>query len=330
MSDVLHSLSRRSIERILTVLDDAEAEKGEWLRRWHRAVLSKANPPPQDLISENARFLTRFGSWYDLHKEDGLVDQSAFYALAEAHKRMHDHAAWLAVRGCKDPRIPAEEYDAFIDKVEAFSAQIKRLTRAFRAALSDLDPLTGVQNRQSMFAELERERSRSLRSKVPCCVALGDLDRFKKVNDTYGHVVGDQVLATAAEVFLSGLRPYDTLYRYGGEEFLFCLPETTLDQAVIALDRLRDALAHRAIAIPGSRPISVTVSFGIAQITGDASVENVVQRADIALYRAKELGRNRIEVWRGPPAASEARAPETGADGSSVAKVARPDKDVRR
>jgi diguanylate cyclase len=325
MSDVLHSLSRRSIERILAVLEDAEAEKGEWLRRWHRAVLSKANPAPQDLVSENARFLTRFGSWYDLHKEDGLVDQSAFYALAEAHKRMHDHAAWLAVRGCKDPKIPAEEYDAFIDKVDAFSAQIKRLAKAFRAALSDLDPLTGVQNRQGMFAELERERSRSIRSKLPCCVALGDLDRFKKINDTYGHVVGDQVLAAAAEVFLSGLRPYDTLYRYGGEEFLFCLPETTPDQAVIALERLRSELERRSIAITGNRPISVTASFGIAQIMGDISVEEVVQRADIALYQAKDLGRNRIEVWRGSPPASEA-----GADRPSVAKVARPEKEVRR
>jgi len=325
MNEVFHSLSRRSIERILAVLDDAEAEKGEWLRRWHRAVLSKANPPPQDLVSENARFLTRFGSWYDLHKEDGLVDQSAFYALAEAHKRMHDHAAWLAVRGCKDPKIPTEEYDAFVDKVDAFSAQIRRLSKAFRAALSDLDPLTGVQNRQGMFAELERERSRSIRSKLPCCVALGDLDRFKKINDTYGHVVGDQVLAAAAEVFLSGLRPYDTLYRYGGEEFLFCLPETTPDQAVIALERLRAALERRSIAIPGHRPISVTASFGIAQIMGDVSVEEVVHRADVALYRAKDLGRNRIEVWGGSPPPPPAGAPETGADRPSVAKVARPE-----
>lgn len=322
MSEVLHSLSRRSIEQILGVLEETELEVSEWLRRWHRTVLSKA-APPKDLVSENAHFLTRFGSWYDLHKEDGLVDQTAFHALAEAHKRMHDHARWLALRGCKDARIPAEEYDAFMDKVDAYAAQARRLSKAFRAALAELDPLTGVQNRQSMLAELERERSRSQRAGHPCCLALGDLDHFKRVNDSYGHVVGDQVLAAAAEVFLSGLRPYDALFRYGGEEFLFCLPETTPEQAVIALDRLRERLDGAPLKA-GGRSLPVTVSFGVAPMAGN-SVEEAIAHADAALYRAKSLGRNRIEVWREDPVAAK------GGDGDAVAaKVSPSRKEPRR
>ncbi len=318
MSDVLHFLSRRSIEQILGVLDDADAEVAEWLRRWHRAVLAKTAPPPKELVSENAHFLTHFGSWYDLHKEDGLVDQTAFHSLAEAHKRMYEHGRWLAARAVKDTRVPPEEYDAFIDKVDAFAAHAKRLGKAFRAALAELDPLTGVQNRQSMLAELEREKSRSRRSKQPCCLALGDLDHFKKVNDTHGHVVGDQVLAAAAEIFLSGLRPYDALFRYGGEEFLFCLPDTTPEQAVVALDRLRERLEGRPIQLAGGKTLPITASFGIATLTPDASVEEVIARADAALYQAKDRGRNRIEIWHG-----EDDAADSGASAPNAAKVAR-------
>jgi diguanylate cyclase (GGDEF)-like protein len=313
MSEVLHSLSRRSIEQILTALEEAESELSDWLRRWHRAVLAKS-PPPKDLVSENAHFLTRFGAWYDLHKEDGLVDQAAFHTLAEAHRRMHDHARWLAQRGCKDPRIPPEEYDAFIDKVDAFGGQARRLAKAFRAALAELDPLTGVLNRQSMLAELERERSRSRRAGHPCCLALGDLDHFKRINDTHGHVVGDQVLAAAAEIFLSGLRPYDALFRYGGEEFLFCLPETAAQQAALALERLRERLDSAPLPIAG-KSLAITASFGIAQMADKVSVEETIARADAALYRAKSLGRNRIEIWSAEmaearPAESRIQKPE--------------------
>ncbi len=328
MSDVLHSLSRRSIEQILGVLDDADAEVAEWLRRWHRAVLAKTTPPPKDLVSENAHFLTHFGSWYDLHKEDGLVDQTAFHLLAEAHKRMYAHAGWLATRAIKDTRLPPEEYDAFIDKVDAFAAHAKRLGKAFRAALAELDPLTGVQNRQSMLAELEREKSRSRRSKQPCCLALGDLDHFKKVNDTHGHVVGDQVLAAAAEIFLSGLRPYDALFRYGGEEFLFCLPDTTPEQAVVALDRLRERLEERPIKLAGGKTLQITASFGIAVLALDASVEEVIARADAALYQAKDRGRNRIEIWHGEDDAADSGASEPNA--AKVARAPRSQKESRR
>ncbi len=320
MSDVLHSLSRRSIEQILSVLEEAEAEVQEWLRRWHRTVLAKSANPPKDLTSENAHFLTRFGAWYDLHKEDGLVDQAAFHTLAEAHKRMHDHARWLAARGVKDTKVPPEEYDAFMDKVDTFSTYAKRLSKAFRAALAELDPLTGVQNRQSMLAELEREKSRSRRSKHPVCLALGDLDHFKNVNDTYGHMVGDQVLAAAAEIFLSGLRPYDALFRYGGEEFLFCLPETTPAQAVVALDRLRERLDARPVQLAGGKTLPVTCSFGVAQMLPDSKVDEVIAQADAALYKAKRLGRNRVEIWT---------EGDAGAEPGVAAKVSGPAKNQK-
>jgi diguanylate cyclase (GGDEF)-like protein len=297
VSDHLQSLSRRGVDEILRVLDQALDEHAQWLTRWHRIVLSAARPP-KDIVSENAHYLTKFGAWYDLHKEDGLVNQAAFHGLATAHKEMLEHAAWLAARAWKNRSIPPDEYDAFMDKVGHFSAQVKRVEKAFRAALSDLDPLTGVHNRQNMLRELAREQDRAKRTGQPCTLALGDLDRFKSVNDTHGHVVGDQVLLAAAHIFMSGLRPYDAIFRYGGEEFLFCLPDTNIEQAARTLDRLRQRLADHPIPIEGLQRLYVTASFGLTEMSPDIAVESLIERADRALYAAKQGGRNRVEVWR--------------------------------
>lgn len=297
VSDLLQSLSRRSVEEILAVLEAAIEEHQAWLQRWHRSVVCKLQPS-SDLVSENAHYLCRFGSWYDLHGGAGIVDQPAFDELGDAHRLMHDHGRWLAARAWKDSRVPAEEYEAFMAKVVAFQGQARRLERAFRAALSDLDPLTGVHNRKSMLAELAREQDRAQRTHQPCCFALGDLDHFKQINDRYGHVVGDRVLLAAAGSFLSSLRPYDSLFRYGGEEFLFCLPDTALDQAQRTLDRLRQRLAEQPIEVEDGERVQVTVSFGIALAIADVPIETLIERADRALYEAKQQGRNRVEVWR--------------------------------
>lgn len=118
-----------------------------------------------------------------------------------------------------------------------------------REILEELDPLTGLHNRHAMERELERERERFLRTKHPCCIALGDLDHFKQVNDSYGHGVGDRVLEASADCFLRHLRPYDSLYRYGGEEFLFCLPDADLKSARKIIERLRLELESRPVEI---------------------------------------------------------------------------------
>lgn len=148
-----------------------------------------------------------------------------------------------------------------------------------------------------MARDLERERERFLRSGRPCCIALGDLDHFKGINDSYGHGAGDKVLAGSADCFLRHMRPYDSLFRYGGEEFLFCLPDTDLAVARKVFDRLRQELESRSFELDTGERISVTASFGIAEMTDQATVEKTTERADQALYRAKSAGRNRVGLW---------------------------------
>jgi diguanylate cyclase (GGDEF)-like protein len=128
-------------------------------------------------------------------------------------------------------------------------------------------------------------------------VGLCDIDHFKAVNDRHGHLVGDTVLLAVAGRLISNLRPYDSIYRFGGEEFLIAFTETDAAQAVGIADRLRESLALMTVWVSDAVQLSVTASFGLCLVDPAAPVETTIQRADEALYRAKREGRNRAVLW---------------------------------
>ncbi len=283
-------------EGILSEVDQAIGEHQDWLQRWHRAVLCGL-APDRDVVSDQAEYLCRFGTWIEQNRGQGLIDQPAFRALDEAHRRLHARARVLALAAAGGARVDPLTYEELIAAMSEFAQQARRILQAFRRALSDLDPLTGLHNRQTMLLELERERGRVQRNGGHCVIAIADLDHFKAINDNHGHSVGDRVLFAAANEFLSHLRIYDTVYRYGGEEFLFCLPNTDRDTALAILDRLRASLADRPLALGDAPPVAVTASFGMAVVDPAVSIRDVIERADRALYVAKRAGRNRVSTW---------------------------------
>lgn len=168
--------------------------------------------------------------------------------------------------------------------------------RALAERLAAIDDLTQVMNRRTIFEMLHRETMRFRRKATPFCLAVIDLDLFKQVNDTYGHLVGDDVLRQVARIMDSHLRTSDFVGRYGGEEFIAILIDVSLEGARNTVDRLRKTVEETSIA--GLKPGSVTVSIGVAEMeAGDGTdYENVIERADQALYDAKETGRNRVVV----------------------------------
>jgi diguanylate cyclase len=285
---------------ILAAIDAAIAEQGRWTTRWHRALVCGL-PPDPDIVDPNSEDLTDFGRWHMAHADDPLLAQSAFRELWESFRAMHAEAREVAILAIGGP-VPPENYDAAVTLADDFLERSRRIRDAFRKAVSDLDPLTGLSNRATMTAELAAEHERAMRTGAPCCLALADIDHFKQVNDTHGHAVGDQVLAAAAGRFLSRLRPYDLIYRYGGEEFLICLPNTDVETARRVLNRLREALCERPIPLPNGSTLPVAASFGFAKIDGSGPVKDTIERADAALYEAKRNGRNRVE---GPMALAE-------------------------
>ena len=159
--------------------------------------------------------------------------------------------------------------------------------------LAELDELTGSFNRRCIMRMLDDEIARARRLKTSCAIALIDLDWFKRVNDHYGHPVGDEVLRTFAIAVFANIRHIDRFGRYGGEEFLLVLPDTPDDEAVRTLNRLRAIIADLdwSAFSPG---MQVTISAGVATLKPDETPETFLARADSALYIAKARGRNRI------------------------------------
>jgi diguanylate cyclase len=159
--------------------------------------------------------------------------------------------------------------------------------------LAELDELTGSFNRRCIMRMLDEEIARASRNGTPCSIALIDLDHFKRVNDTYGHPIGDEVLRTFAITMFANIRSADRFGRYGGEEFLLLLPDMPDDGAARALDRLRAIVADLdwSAFSPGMK---VTLSAGVATLKPGETTDTLLARADSALYAAKAQGRNRI------------------------------------
>lgn len=157
------------------------------------------------------------------------------------------------------------------------------------------DPLTGVWNRRAALEILEREFHRSRRLHEPLVVIMLDLDHFKGINDTRGHQAGDSVLVQVARRALGTMRPYDSLGRYGGEEFLVIAPGCDAQTGLDLAERLREAVVATPIPLT-SDSVSVTLSLGVASLADDPTPDALIYRADQALYSAKNAGRNRYAL----------------------------------
>lgn len=160
--------------------------------------------------------------------------------------------------------------------------------------LAERDGLTGTFNRRHFMQASERELDRARRYSRPLSVVLWDLDHFKQVNDTYGHLIGDAVLCAAVHRALSVLRDTDVLARYGGEEFVILLPETSADSAVATAERIRVLLSSEPLNT-AKGPVKMSASFGVAELErSDSTIQPLLERADQALYQAKDEGRDRV------------------------------------
>lgn len=201
-----------------------------------------------------------------------VMDFFAFEALGKEDKRLIDAVSAIAIQlGSLIKRKMMEE-------------EIERL--------ATIDKLTQAYNRAKFDEIIEREMERSKRHSRPLSLLMFDIDHFKDVNDTYGHVVGDYVLKTIAELVRKNMRKIDYFVRWGGEEFIIIASETGLETARKTAERLRKIIGNYSFDKAGG----VTVSFGITQLKKDDTADTFIKRADDSLYKAKANGRNRVEA----------------------------------
>ena len=168
--------------------------------------------------------------------------------------------------------------------------------------LSIKDPLTELYNSRYFYEQLEKEIARSGRYLHPLALIFIDIDHFKAINDTYGHMVGDRALLLIAQKMKNCLRSQDTAYRFAGDEFTIILPETTADQTEVVADRIRSEMENERLVI-FEKPISqITLSLGIAEYVRNEDMKQFIHRADVTMYQAKKSGGNKIFIM---PTANE-------------------------
>jgi two-component system, cell cycle response regulator len=254
----------------------------------------------------------------DLCREIRKIEQRpyVYIILLTARNRVEDVVKGLEA-GADDYIIKPFHPHELKVRVRAGS-RVVRLQEDLLAALkasefqASHDALTNLWNRAAVLDVLSREIARSRRAGTPIGVVIADADHFKRINDSYGHVAGDAVLVEIARWMVSSVRPYDSVGRYGGEEFIIILPGATLTESTQMAERLRESLSVQPLrTAEGSFPI--TMSFGVASFerVHEWDVDSLIRAADAALYRAKNLGRNRVESWNeGPPPCLSERVSE--------------------
>lgn len=174
------------------------------------------------------------------------------------------------------------------DRAAEATAELQRIATT--------DALTGLWNRRHLLERLEAETGRSRRNGRPLCVAILDVDHFKRVNDLHGHPAGDEVLRVLARLIRDAVRLSDVVGRMGGEEFAILMPETDRAQAQLVCERLGEMVARRPIRLPSGAALTVTLSTGIALMAGQEASDRLISRADAALYDAKAEGRNCVRL----------------------------------
>lgn len=278
-------------------LDSGIAAHIRWLGSLNKSIICGSQVPASVTRSDGYRDCP-FGTWLYAQRVDEWAPWADDFARIEVlHREVHSYARDLFAKYRQLGKIAPDDYDAFLEASLRFRFAMRSLSFRMIDQVCLVDQLTGAWNRSSMFKRLSEEQDRMLRSNQSCCLGMMDLDHFKDINDRHGHIAGDRVLHAVIEVASGRLRTYDAMFRYGGEEFLFCLPNAAPDVAMAAMERVRAAIEKAVIDLGDGKSASITASFGVAPLSPTTSIEESIKDADRALFCAKAQGRNRVCRW---------------------------------
>ena len=259
-----------------------------------RVLISRV-PPDQSDLSSDAHLQCPFGKWLKSRSATFFDEDLESSSLIDAHEKVHSSARNLLRRISDGLVIPVSEWDHFQDCREKMRLEVLKARHEFAEIAKNRDPLTESQTRAGLLTELRKQHALVLRGKQTCALAMMDVDHFKKINDSYGHAAGDTALVSIVHCAMAHLRPYDRIFRYGGEEFMICMPGTTIEQAGEIMERLRLSISSLRFDFGD---VQVTASFGLTVLNTSLSVEDSIDCTDKAMYEAKASGRNRVVLHR--------------------------------
>ncbi len=255
-----------------------------------------------DVMDLVARFQTEVSDLYDIVEQTGENAQGHTQKLTDLSDRLNDSSPEVPAVGTLLENVIAiaktmrAENESLETRLAESASEVSALQRDVEAIQAEAmrDALTGVANRATFDRSLVMHMEEAMETGAPLTLLLGDIDKFKIFNDTWGHQTGDQVLRLVADVMNNNVKGQDLLARYGGEEFAVVLPETSLENAKMLANRIREAVQSRRLKKRRTNEDLgvVTMSIGVAQFDENDSMETLVERADKCLYAAKNAGRN--------------------------------------
>ncbi len=292
----LNEVTRDELQSVIAQLKEALYNHQQWHGNLIRALVCK-QPGDKHDSSPEAHTECRFGQWYYGKAPEKLRSHPGFISLGDEHQRMHHLARLLLLAADSGNPVSTLDFDNFSNTLDRLRLEIFALERELEDSLFNHDALTGAITRFGILPTLREQQELVKRHAQLCYIAMIDLDNFKAVNDLHGHAAGDRVLAASVQYLIRHLRPYDKVFRYGGEEFLLCMPYTELTPGLDRVKELNEGLAALEIDIGGEVPVRMTASFGLALLDPDIPVGASIDRADKALYAAKAAGRNCVRIW---------------------------------
>jgi len=289
-------LPQNEMREALDELNQALSNHDRWHEELIRTIICRLPPDRRDVENDSHRNC-RFGQWLYGSGSKHFAQYPALKEIENTHERMHRCASEVLGASSTGQSVSLDRYERFVNTLKQMRLEVMTTKRELEDALYNLDPLSGAASRIGMLTKLREQQVLVQRKIQSCSLGMMDFDHFKQVNDTYGHAAGDQVIVAVSQMIMRQLRPYDTLYRYGGEEFLLCESSTDLKSCYETLDRLRTEIAAMHFDDNHGHAFQITASFGLTLLDPDVSVEQSIERADKALYAAKMAGRNRVVVW---------------------------------
>lgn len=281
----------QQIEQAIEVLERAVDNHTKWLQSVHESIICGL-PVDGDIVAENAHQNCKLGLWYYNEESEIFRHHIEFVELEEPHRVMHDAARELL--NIKEKQFSVEEYRAFIQKQQGVIQQLLQLKDKLIGSFHSFDSLTGAVNRDAFNIIALNEQARVRRENGCCCIALMDLDHFKNINDRYGHVTGDHMLRAFAQLIKRFVRKSDTFCRFGGEEFVLLLTDTSLADAHKLIDGIRQEIEKTEFEICNKLTLKINFSAGVSECRPGNKIEKCLEEADHKLYKAKQAGRNQV------------------------------------
>ena len=292
-----NAIRNHNLLSLVKRLDELVSNHIAWLKCFHHGLICDDSSSLSDDLATDAHRRCQFGQWLYTEGQIMISKSQAFDAIEELHKTMHDSARTLLGIKVQHDKVCSESYDCFMDSAIAFKNEVRRFQHDLIDQVCTVDHLTGAWNRHEMVFRLNQEVERTRRSSESCSLVMMDIDYFKTVNDTYGHIAGDSVLRQLVDLCSQQLRTYDAIFRYGGEEFLFCFPGSSMSTTITLVERLQEIINTHDFKVIDDQAVRITVSFGISTFTKDKELDDAMQEADHALLCAKSNGRDCYCVW---------------------------------